>query len=189
MQICTGNQKDDVSLAKEFKHHLTKVYLKNGVFDWGKKNKLFMERKWTYIQYHVQDNYNVAHHDVKMYCSTNQFPALPFCGPHSKPHGTRGLSKHYRFRFDPKIGMGVCEIRRIPCSCFACTSMLEKPLIYGISSYKQERYKPVTKCNYWPVLAASKHWNIIQFSSKSTSSGKFDEIHQVVLDGISDNMA
>ena len=26
-------------------------------------------------------------------------------------------------------------------------------------------------------------------SSKSTSSDKFDEIHQVVLDGISDNMA
>ena len=33
------------------------------------------------------------------------------------------------------------------------------------------------------------NWNIIEFSSKSTSSETFDEIHQVVLDGISDNMA
>ena len=28
MQIHTGNQKDDVSLAKEFQHHMTKKYLK-----------------------------------------------------------------------------------------------------------------------------------------------------------------
>ena len=33
------------------------------------------------------------------------------------------------------------------------------------------------------------NWNIIQLSSKSTSSDTFDEIHQVVLDIISDNMA
>ena len=33
------------------------------------------------------------------------------------------------------------------------------------------------------------NWNIIQLSQKSTSSDIFDEIHQVVLDGISDNMA
>ena len=30
---------------------------------------------------------------------------------------------------------------------------------------------------------------MIQFSQKSTPSDIFDEIHQVVLDGISDNMA
>ena len=56
-------------------------------------------------------------------------------------------------------------------------------------SDKQERYKPVTKCTYWPVLGAFNNWKIIQLSSNSTSSEIFDEIHQVVLDGISDNMA
>ena len=127
--------------------------------------------------------------DVKIYCNTNQFPPLPFCGPHSKPYGTRGLGKHYHFRFDPQLGMGVCEIRRIPCACVVCTSMLEKSWISGISSYKQDRYKPVTKCTYWPVLGDFNNWNIIQLLSKSTSSDTFDEIHQVVLDGISDNMA
>ena len=123
-----------------------------------------------------------------MYCNTNQFPALPFCGPYYKPHGARGLSNHYHLRFDPKLGMGVCEILRIPCACVACISMLEKPWISGISSDKQERYKPVTKCTYWPVLGAFNNCNIIPFSSKSTSSGTFDEIHQVILDWISDNM-
>ena len=67
--------------------------------------------------------------------------------------------------------------------------MLDKAWISGIPSDKQDRYKPVTKCTYWPVLGAFNNWNTIEFSSKSTSSDTFDEIHQVVLYGISDNMA
>ena len=89
-----------------------------------------------------------------MYFNTNQFPELPFCGPYSKPHGARGMSKNYNLRFDPKIGMGVCAIRRIPCAGVACTSMLDKAWISGIPSDTQDFYKPVTKCTYWPVLGA-----------------------------------
>ena len=37
MQIHTGNQNNDVSLAKEFQHHPKKEHHKNGVFDKGKK--------------------------------------------------------------------------------------------------------------------------------------------------------
>ena len=61
--------------------------------------------------------------------------------------------------------------------------------MYGIPSDKQERYKPVTKCSYFPVLGSFNDWNIIELSQKSTSSDTFDEIHQAVLDGISYNMA
>ena len=67
--------------------------------------------------------------------------------------------------------------------------MLDKNWIYGITSDVQERYKLVTKCNYWPVLGSLKNWNIIQLSHKSTPSDTFDEIHQVVLDKVSDNIA
>ena len=98
------------------------------------------------------------------------------------------MSKHHHLRFDPKLGMEVCAIRHVPFACDACTLILENPWIPGISSYKQERYKPVTKCTYWTVLGSFNSWNITQLSSNSTSSGKFDEIHQVVLDRISDNM-
>ena len=124
-----------------------------------------------------------------MYCNTSQFPELSFSGPHSKPHGKIGLSKHYHLCFDTKLGMGVCAILRIPCSCVACTSMLDKPWISGISSDKQDRYKTVTKCTYWSVLGSFNNSNIIQLSPKSTSSDAFDEIHKVVIDRISDNMA
>ena len=44
MQMHTGNQKDDVILAKEFKHHLKKEHRKNGVIDQGKNNKQFIEK-------------------------------------------------------------------------------------------------------------------------------------------------
>ena len=110
-----------------------------------------MERKWTDRQYHVQDNSDVSHQDVRIYCGTNQFPSLLFCGPHSKPYGARGFSKHYHLRSDPKLGNGICEILCITCSCVAFTSMLDKPWIYGIPSDEQERYKLVTNYNYWPV--------------------------------------
>ena len=130
IKMHTGTENKDVSLAHEFKNHLEEEYRQNGAIDQGKSRKRFMERKWTERKYHVQDNAVVELKDVKMYCNTNKFPELPFCGTHSKPNGAMGMSNNYHLRFDPKIGMGVCEIRRIPCACVACTSMLDKPWIY-----------------------------------------------------------
>ena len=72
-----------------------------------------------------------------LYKSTD-IPALPFCGSYSKPYDARGLGKHYNLRFDPKLGMGLCAILRIPCACVACISMPDKPWISGIPSDKQE---------------------------------------------------
>ena len=115
------------------------------------KGKHLFKRKWTDREYHVLDNAEVEQKDVKMYCNTSKFPELSFSGPHSKPHGARGLSKHYHLRFDPKLIMIICEIFRVPCACVTFASMLDKPLISGITSNEQERYKTVTKCTYWPV--------------------------------------
>ena len=83
-----------------------------------------MERKWIDREYHVQDNSDIEQKYMKMYCNTNQLPELSFYGPYYKPHDARGSSKHYNLRFNPKLGMGICEILRITCACVACTSML-----------------------------------------------------------------
>ena len=120
-----------------------------------------------------------------MYCDTNQLPALPFCGPHQKLRVARGLSKHYHLRFDQKLGHCICAIRRIPCACVGCTSMLYKPYISGIPSKKQARYQPVTNCTYWSVLVSYNYWNIIELTPKYTPFEAFYEIHKFVLDGIS----
>ena len=126
---------------------------------------------------------------MKIYCDTNQFPTLTFCGSYPKPHGSRGLGKHYHLRFDPNIGHGICKICRIPCACVACTSMLDKPWISGIHSTRQARYQPVTNCTYWPVLGPYNTWNIIELTQKQIPYEEFYEINKVVLDGISENMA
>ena len=101
-----------------------------------------------------------------MYCDTNQFQTLPFCGSHPKPHGARGLSKNYHLHFYPKLGHGICEIRRIPRACVACTSMIDKPWIYGIQSTKHARYHIGTNCNYWTFKGSYNNWNIIELAPK-----------------------
>ena len=99
------------------------------------------------------------------------------------------MGKYYHIRFDPNIGHGICAIRRIPCIFVACTSMLEKPLISGMQSTKKSRYQPVINCTYWLVLGPYNNWTSIELTPKSIPSEAFDEIHQVVLDRISENMA
>ena len=131
------HKKNDVSLSKEFQKNLSKEHEKHGVIDQGEYRKRASIRKWTHIEYHVKDNADVTHKYVKIYCDTNQFTELPFCGPHSKPHGTRGLSKHHRLRFDPKLGHDICVIIRIPCACVSCTSMLDTPWISGTTFKKK----------------------------------------------------
>ena len=69
---------------------------------------------------------------MKIYCNIYQYPELPCCGPPPKPHGARGLSKHYNLRFDPELGHVICTIIHIPCDCVACTSILDQPWICGI---------------------------------------------------------
>ena len=91
--------KNDASLDKELQKHLSKDYLKHGFIDHGKERKRSSKIKWTDREYHVQNNAYVAHKDVKMYCDTNRFPALPFCGSRPKPHGARSLGKNYHIRF------------------------------------------------------------------------------------------
>ena len=125
MNSCTPN--NYVSLDKKFQKHMSKEHYKYGVIDQVKYRKRSSKRKWTDIEYHVHDNADVVHKDVKFYCNTNQCLALPFCGSHPKPHRAKGLIKHYHLHSDPKLVHGICAIRRIPCACVGCTSMLDKP--------------------------------------------------------------
>ena len=68
IKIHTGTENKDVSLAREFKDHMEGEHRKNGVINQEKSRKIFMNRKWTEIKYHVQDNAGVELKDLKMYC-------------------------------------------------------------------------------------------------------------------------
>ena len=67
--------------------------------------------------------------------------------------------------------------------------MLDQLWIYGIPSNKQAKYQPVTDCTYWTVMGSYNNMNIIYLTPKSTPFQAFDDIHKVVIDFISDNMA
>ena len=149
-------------------------YRKHGVIYQVKYIKRSSKIKWRDREYHVQDSADVVHKDVKMYCDTNQFRTLPFCGSHTKPHGAKLLGKHYSLRFDQNLGHGICEIRRIPCACVSCTSMIDKPRISIIQSTKQARYQYVTNFTYWPVLGPYKNCTFIELTPKSIPSKAFD---------------
>ena len=57
-----------------------------------------------------------------------------------------------------------------------------------VTATTQPHYQTVVDCTYWPVLVLLNNWNIINFTNIIKSSEDFDEVHQVVLDGISDTM-
>ena len=90
--------------------------------------------------------------------------------------------------FDPKIGYVTYGICRIPCACTLCTSIIDQPWITGFQEQQQYRYQPVKECTYRTVLCSSSNVNILKLSHKATSSEEIDKIHQVVLEGISENM-
>ena len=72
---------------------MSKEHRKHGVVDQVNIGK-HPEKKQTDREYHVQDNADVAHKYVKMFCDTNQLPVLPLYGSHPKPYGSMWFSKH-----------------------------------------------------------------------------------------------
>ena len=100
--------------------------LKNLVIDQVKLKKLARKQKWTEREYNIWEDADVVHKNIKIFFNTSQFPSLRFCGPHTKPHGVRGLSKYYHIIFDTKLGQDTCEISQIPCVCVKYTPMLDK---------------------------------------------------------------
>ena len=42
--------------------------------------------------------------------------------------------------------------------------------------------------SYWPVIGSFNNWNIITLSHRATTSETFEDINQIILDGISDSI-
>ena len=182
MEMDTSILNTDISIAREVQKYISDPTRTHGEMDHGKDRKLASKRKWTDPEYHIKDSKDVPQKSAKISRDKNQFTELPFCGPYMKPHGVRGLSKHYNLKLDPKLGHEKCAILRIPCACIACTKMLDKPWADGINDNGQICYQHVVDCTYWPVLAYLNNFKTIHFNNKNTSSEDFDEVNHLVLD-------
>ena len=126
----------------------------NGIFDHGKHKKMSIKQKWTKIEYHAQKNEDIEHRYVTFYFTTNQFPQLPFFGPHNKPRVVCGLIKHYHMHFETKLGCGTCAIRCITSVFTLYESILDKPWTPGMTPYQQAHYQPVKDCTCRPLLGS-----------------------------------
>ena len=51
------------------------------------------------------------------------FPSLNVIKGEILPYGSKEIPRHYHYRSDPELVPGVVAIRRIPCSCHACTTI------------------------------------------------------------------
>ena len=137
----------------------------------------------------MQHNKGAKNQDMKIHCAKNHFTELKFLGPYNKPHGVCGLGKHYNMYFYAKLGHVIYEIHHIPCACTSCTSSLDQTWTPGFTEQKQSHYQPVKDCTHWPVVGSFNDCVILKLLHKATSSEEMDKIHQVVLYGISSNVA
>ena len=86
----TGIQSFDKKIVMHTSEHNDDVIQSSILLLIMGRKKRSGEKKWTNREYHVKNNENFQHRDVKMYCTTNQFTQLSFCGPTKKPYGAHG---------------------------------------------------------------------------------------------------
>ena len=66
--------------------------------------------------------------------------------------------------------------------------MLDKPRGCGFDPTKKTCCQPVVDCTYWPLLGSSIAGTLFNLQIKQYHKD-FDEVHNLVLDGISENMS
>ena len=59
-----------------------------------------------------------------MRSNKNIFPSLNTISGKISPFGSKVILRHDTYWSDPKLGWAIVEIRRIPCSCNSCRTIL-----------------------------------------------------------------
>ena len=103
--------------------------------------------------------------------------------------GRNTISLHYNYRADPELGKCVCAIFRIPCACPACVAQLDKYWLPNCDPSSQPRYAHAENCYYKKILEHCNYWIIMKFLDNKTPQVDFDNIHELIIAGISPNKA
>ena len=74
--------------------------------------------------YNVQRNSDVNYIGMQMIWNNKRFPSLNVINGKAYIYVGNGILRHYRYRSDPKLGLGVVVIRIIPCNFYTCTTIL-----------------------------------------------------------------
>ena len=140
--------------------------------------------------YLIQNKNDATLTAINMTWNNSLFPKLPESGNSAPIRGKCGVMTHYHYRLDPKLGEGVCAIHCIPCACAACVQQLQLPWDPKLShASKQPRYQSAQECVYQSILGSFNDWIIMPFQNKSTSEETFEEVHKIVLNGMTESKA
>ena len=83
-------------------------------------------------------------------------------------YGVNGILTQYLIRCDPYLGIEICAIRIIPCSCIDIRNAMDLPWGLSLAPKDQPRYSSVTKYKYYTILGKNSDWVIMNFIDKYT---------------------
>ena len=70
---------------------------------------------------------------------------------------------HYHIQCEPYLGIGWCEIIRIPCAFIDCSNFVDLPWDPSLLSKDQTIYSSVTKFKYYSILGKHNYSEIMEF--------------------------
>ena len=85
------------------------------------------------------------------------------------PYASKGILRHYHHWSDPKLGLGIVAIIRIPCICHACTDILSiswDPKTKGAVNWP--RYGRVYSCKYSQIIGCHNNCILMNFLDDGT---------------------
>ena len=89
---------------------------------------------------------------MKIKWSKKWFSKLTITEGRKPYHGVNGIFTHYGIRCDPYLGLGIFEMRIIPCACISFINDIDLSWdLYPVTKY-HPRYSSVTKYKYYPIL-------------------------------------
>ena len=114
--------------------------------------------------YNVQRNSDVDHRGMKMICNNKLFPSLNVINGKIFPYASKGILRHYHYRYDPKLSPGIVAIIIITCSCHAFTYILS--IFWGYKTKEevnQPRYGKVYNCKYYQIIGCHNDFILMNF--------------------------
>ena len=86
---------------------------------------------------------------MKIRLNNISYPSLNVINGEIVQYVRKGMQRHYHYRSDPKLGLGIVVIRIFLCSCHACKNILSITLESKIKeAVNQPRYDRVYNCKY-----------------------------------------
>ena len=114
--------------------------------------------------YNVQRKSDVNHRGMKMIWNNKRFPSLNVINGKTSPYISKGILRHYHYRSDPKLGLEIVAIIRIPCNCHACTNILSLSCYSKIKeAVNHPRYGRANNCKYSQILIFHNNWITMNF--------------------------